>query len=443
MSMDNSAPFRLGAALTAAAVLFPLSAHGLSGGLTARAGGMYTDNLTLSEDDETDEWVGVGAVGLWLNQDTPALRAEAVAELEYRNYSNDEFSDETLFSMDAVGEGIITRERLSWWVEDYFRQAAIDPLLPPTPDNRQDANFFSTGPEAKWRLAPVHSLVAGARYSQYYFSKSVLDSKRPSAYAEWQYDFSRRTDISLNVSAMGVDYANQQVNENYKRGDATVEIETGLVTGTLELEGGASRIERDRSDDINGHIARLLWSYELNSASELRIHALSRYTDVGQDIYRSAERGDVVSLLNEQLISDIYKVTESEIRYLRDSGLSEMNLSLLWREEDYDSAELDRDRQRALADLRWGLSRLTTIGLRGWYREDDYISRDRIDKDNFLALMLDRRLSRSLYANVELSRRERDSSEAGSSFTENRGLFMLRYQPETTGTVFRAPQRYE
>jgi hypothetical protein len=260
---------------------------------------------------------------------------------------------------------------------------------------------------------------------------------------EWQYDFSPRTDVSVNVATMGVDYANQTVNENYKRGDATVQIETAMVTGALELEAGASRIERDISDDIDGHIARLLWEYELNSASELRVHALSRYTDVGQDIYRSAERGDVVSLLNEQLISDIYQLTESEVRYLRDSGLSELNLSFMWREEDYDSADLDRERQRALADLRWGLSRLTTIGLRGWYREDDYMSLDRIDKDNFLALILDRRLSRSLYVNLEVSRRERDSSVADASFTENRGLFMLRYQPETIGTVFRAPQRYE
>lgn len=430
-------------ALAALLLVIPAGASALSGGLTARAGALYTDNLALTEDDEIEEWVGIGAAGLWVDHDSPALRAEAVAELEYRDYGDDRFSDETLFSMDAVGEGIIVRERLSWWVEDYFRQAAIDPLAPPTPRNRQDANFFSTGPEAKWRVAPVHSVIAGARYSQFYFSESVLDSRRPSGYVQWVYDVSPRTDVSLNVAAMGVDYSNQTVNENYKRADATLQLERDMRAGSLELEGGASQIERDRSDDITGHLARFLWDYEMNSASELRVRALSQYTDVGQDIYRTAERGNAESLLNEQLISDIYQVNESEIRYLRTGGVTELTLSAQWREEDYDTAELDRDRQRALAHVRWGLSRLTTLGVRGWYREDDYTSLDRTDQDSLLGLMLDRRLSRSLYVNVEISRRERDSTAPGESFTENRGYLMLRYQPETIGTIFMAPQRYE
>lgn len=432
----------VGWALAAVCLAVPVGASAVSGGLTARAGGLYTDNLTLTEDDQIEEWVGVGAVGFWVDHDGPGLRANATGELEYRNY-NGQYSDETLFSMNAVGEGIISRERVSWWLEDYFRQAAVDPFVPPTPDNRQDANFFSTGPEAKWRLAPVHSLIAGARYNQYYFSKSVLDSLRPSAYAKWLYDFSPRTDISLNVAAMGVDYSNQRVNENYQRADATVELKRDMVTGSLELEGGFSRIDRDRSDNIDGHIARFLWEYELNSVSEVSLFAVSQYTDVGQDIYRSAERGGAVSLLNEQLISDIYQVNSGELTYRRHRGLSRLRLSGQWREENYDTASLDRERQRAFGEFRWGLSRLTTAGVRAWYRKDDYRVGDRKDRDSFIALLLDWRLSRSLYLNFELSRRERNSNVVDASFTENRGLLMLRYQPETFRGRFTAPQRYE
>jgi hypothetical protein len=421
----------------------PVGAGAVTGGLTARAGGLYTDNLTLSEDDQIEEWVGVGALGFWLKQDSPTLKGNAVAELEYRNYNQDQYGDETLFSMDAVGQGILSKERLSWWLEDYFRQAAIDPFVPPTPDNRQDANFFSTGPEAKWRIGPRHSLIAGGRYNQYYFSKSVLDSLRPSAYAQWLYDFSPRTDISFNIAAMGVDYANQTVNENYRRADATAEIKYDLVTGDLELEGGLSQIDRDKSENISGHIARLLWEYDMNSFSSVSFFALSQYTDVGQDIYRSAQRGGAVSLLNEQLISDIYRVNNAELTYRRHRGRAALRFLGQWRDEDYDTASLDRQRQRVFGEFRWGLTRLVTAGIRGWYRKDDYTAIDRKDRDTFFALILDNRLSRSLYLNVELSRRERNSNFAGESFTEDRGFLMLRYQPETMDGPFMAPQRYE
>jgi len=421
----------------------PATSYGLSVGVSGRAGAMYTDNLTLEEDGEREEWVGIGALGLWAEHQGPSLVTEVVGEVEHRDYRDDEFEDETLFSMDAVGALTIYPDALTWWTEDYFRQATIDPFAPPTPTNRQDANFFSTGPEATARLAPVHSFVAGARYSQYYFSRSILDSIRPSAYGRWEYDVSTRTDVSLNAEAEFVDYADESINDNYERVDGFVTVETELARGSIELDGGLSRIDRNRLEDVDGYLARVLWEYELNTASSISLYGLSEYTDVGQDIYRSVRRGTSVGIFNEQLTGDIYQVNEAELSYRRDNGMGGIEIAARTRKEDYEDEPRDRDRKMIIGEIDYGISRLTTGIIRAWYREDDYEQIDRSDQDTFFSVVLDNRLGRSLYIDVELSRRERDSSAPGASFDENRGLIMLRYHPETIRTRFVAPQSYE
>ena len=59
----------------------------------------------------------------------------------------------------------IVPERFLWTIEDTFGQLTISQFEPVTPENRQNANFFSTDPDVFLRLGSQTDRQIGGRYA--------------------------------------------------------------------------------------------------------------------------------------------------------------------------------------------------------------------------------------------------------------------------------------
>ena len=114
----------------------------------------HSDNIARTEFDRVDDTVVVPSVQFEIEQEGARVRANAAGNVEYRNYLGDEFGDETRANVAAVVEWEMNPDRLRWLAEESASVQPVSAFAPETPDKLQKTNEFTTGPNARWTLAP-------------------------------------------------------------------------------------------------------------------------------------------------------------------------------------------------------------------------------------------------------------------------------------------------
>ncbi len=115
--------------------------------MTLDLGVEHTDNAGRSEVDPQSESIGTAGLGLDIDTQRPRLSAEVGANLDYRRYLDDTFDPEVVGGVDANLGFALIPERIVWILEDNYGQISNNRLVADSPDNRQDFNYLSTGPD--------------------------------------------------------------------------------------------------------------------------------------------------------------------------------------------------------------------------------------------------------------------------------------------------------
>src|SRR5262249_4865121 len=109
---------------------------------------------------------------------------------------------------------------LSWSIADNFGQAPLNPLAPIAPGNRENLNYFSTGPTLTLPLGQSTSLGISAQYGRMDYQRSPLDNINLSGAVGLTHELSPSSSISINARAERVDFSNDQLNPDYDRQEA-------------------------------------------------------------------------------------------------------------------------------------------------------------------------------------------------------------------------------
>src|SRR5690606_20595070 len=91
-----------------------------------------------------------------LLEDTRRVDADLVGDVSLIDYNGSRYSSEVTGSVAGRLGVTLIDDRLRWVVEDSFGQARQDLFTVPTPDNREQVNYFSTGPDVRIGLG-AHS----------------------------------------------------------------------------------------------------------------------------------------------------------------------------------------------------------------------------------------------------------------------------------------------
>lgn len=85
-----------------------------------------------------------------------------------------------------------------------YRQITIDSLLPDTPDNEQNTNALSTGPNYRLHVNRHNNIDLEGRYETFYFEQTNADNDRLNAAARWLYE-------QTSIFTLGVNYEMESV----------------------------------------------------------------------------------------------------------------------------------------------------------------------------------------------------------------------------------------
>src|SRR3989344_4751200 len=285
-----------------------------------------SDNIARASSNERSDTVHSYLAGFAYLERTSDVVARILAQAEYRDYQDDTFGDEGVYNLNSSLLWTISPQRFTWTVEDVYEETQITTTTADTPVNRTNVNVFSTGPDFYVRFNPVNTLALGARAGNVSTGRADVDNDRFSGSARWLYQSTSASIYSINFQLMDVNYDNSTLISKYTRHDLLARAEPRPSRSQYVIDLGASKINQDRGQDLDGTLARLSWNRQLTTESSLGMFASGEFSDTGTDILAAAtaaasSAGQPVPISTSQLsnfvTSDIYYAKRGGVFYNR------------------------------------------------------------------------------------------------------------------------------
>ncbi len=222
------------------------------------AGVGRSDNITRVADDEVEETIGMLGLQLSWLEETRRLNANLLGDIAYLEYMDGTYDSEVTGNF--VGSMLLHAipERLDWVIEDNFGQARRDPLAPVTPDNREDVNVFSTGPDFVMGLGvPNLDARISARYMNVAYEDSEFDNDGFSGLLSVERTMSSNAVLSAHAGTSQIRPKNEAVaGSEYDVFEYYLGYGLEAARTSFSIDAGITELERDGSTE-DGFLLRL------------------------------------------------------------------------------------------------------------------------------------------------------------------------------------------
>jgi hypothetical protein len=253
-------------------------------GYEFQLGVIESDNIERLPAGGTSATIGVEELGFDWHDKGPWLDADIDADVSHLDYFPHVYTDEFIGNLLGVVKVNLVPDLLSWNVNDNFGQAPLAPLAPITPDNRENINYFSTGPTLTLPLGRATFLDVSGAYGRVDYQVSPLDSTRLLGSIALLHELSTDTNISLNASDDNIRFANEEANPNYQRQDAFARFAMKGSRTEVGIDLGYGRLDMP-GIRFDTPVARLDLSRKLSPDSTLGLALGHDYSD-GADTFR-------------------------------------------------------------------------------------------------------------------------------------------------------------
>ena len=393
----------------------------------------YTDNLQRQPEGEDEVPASLGLTGTWI-ETTRHLAVDVEGRVDGIKYFNDTVDDEVVGQLDGSLTWWAVPERFAWVVENVYGQVATDPFQPISPGNRENTNFFSTGPDWYIPFGERMRAYLGGRYGMARYELTDADSDRLVGIAGIDRAVSSKSRLGVQVSSESVDFdstlqSDFDRQEVYARYEFSRDQQTDGLPSGLTVNAGYTWLDGDAGDD-SAPLIEVLYSKALSSSVRVGLELASRFSDAGLEFAAGGLPGSGPG-------TDPGVIPQAGV-YEERSGLATIDFqrqrttlgfAVRLADEMYETDTLDRRRY----DLRLTAERRMTRRLTGsagvlWSR-NQYESGglDREDTDTEYRLELRRELGkRSSIAVIGLYA-SRSSDDPLVEFDETRGYLVFDY----------------
>lgn len=338
------------------------------------AGVAYTDNIERVSTDKQSEYIPQAGLQLGITREG-RLEMDLSADMQYRGYSDNTYDDELVGGLNGRLSYAFVPDRFEWMVENNLGQSFIDPRDVETPDNRQNLNYFTTGPTFMMTLGSRTNLSLSGRWSDVDYEDSELDSQRLVGALQLSRALSDTSSLALDVSAQRVEFDQSPPNSDYDLQTLSAVYRIQGARTTLALTGGVTSLH-DMGETSDGPLADLTLTRELGARSTLTLNAGTRFYDAADSFRRERGFEDIV-LGNEDVVpaQDAFQQDYAFVRWDLAGNRTTLQLSADWSKDDRE-VESDLNRKAYGADLvltrRMGPR--TTATLFGRFAHEDYDS---------------------------------------------------------------------
>ena len=397
--------------------------------LTLDLGVEHTDNAGRSNVDPQSESIGTAGLGLDIDTQRPRLSAEVGANLEYRRYLDDTFDPEVVGGVDATLGFALIPERIVWFLEDNYGQISINRLVADSPDNRQDFNYLSTGPDITLPLGTRNFFQASGRWSDSYYGDAGQDSQGLTASVALGHKLSEMTNVSLNGSWSQIEYDDETFEDNEIR-EAFLRFDATGVRTTLLVDAGYTEAERDNQEPSDGWLGRLTFTRELSARTVLELNAGSEFSDAGESFRLDQEalgiqqgNGDVIA------VADVFRNNYVYLGLTAELDRTTLTVGVHGNQERYEDQDtFDRDVVGAAFSIARQVTPRFALGFEADYSKDEFVVGAKVGFDEWFAgLSADWQLTNAWSLRATGFYYEGSGDGIARDYDETRGFIGVRY----------------
>jgi len=380
--MAKRGPFP--SSLICAAVLAAVSsAASASTEVEAEVGLGSTNNIDRAPSgrDET-----IASVGLRFSmvEQRRLLDLDVVGDFSWLDYLDDTFDSELVGAATGRARMQLLEDRIHWSIEDSFGQTRRDLFTPPSTNNRENINYFATGPDLRFPLGRATDILLWGRYGRVDYEFTPADTTRFSAGTSLERRVANAARVSIDVGTEQIEPDSSTTQSSYERNAAFLRYAVEGSRTTIVLDAGFNEIRGGGFDD-SGAMLHLQFIRSIGSRSRWTLGLGRELTDAGSTLRPVA--GQIPSLV------------------VATGSLSQNVLPF----------------ERHYVETDWTISgRVTSLSIRGTWGDENYEQGGTLDRQRVsLGLSLTRQLSARLSGNVGATY---ERNEFEDPFGENNAL---------------------
>jgi len=250
-------------------------------GYDVLAGMGYTDNVRLTQTDRRSDTIATAGFDLAWHEQQRMFDADVTADIEYLHYLRHSYGGLVIGNLMGDAHITLVPEVLRWSISDNFGQGTVDPAAAVTPTNRENINFFSTGPDLTLPLGSSNELLADLRYSKVSYQKDPLSSNRYSAGLGVRHELSPSSGVSLNVQDETIRFDSVE-NPNYDQQEIFGRLDAKGVRTRVSFDAGYDRLKL-QTETVSGPFARLELTRQLTPFQSAILTAGHDFSDAGNE----------------------------------------------------------------------------------------------------------------------------------------------------------------
>ncbi|MEJ0084617.1 MAG: outer membrane beta-barrel protein [Pseudomonadota bacterium] len=380
----------------------------------------HSDNITRVSENEQDETIATVGGQLGLDHDSRKLRANVATRFEYLDYLDDTYDGELVGSLVGNATLDIVEERFSWALTDTFGQVTQNQFAASTPDNRENVNYLSTGPDLTLSLGSRNKLLLNGRYSDVHYETSALGNQRVSAALAVRRDLSDATNVSVNVTTEQVSYDTAAETADYDNHEGFLNYSLDAARTNLSIDAGATEIETDDQKN-SSWLGRISLTRRASPALTVGLELGHDFSDAGNSFVdqQATQPGSVEPLPVQQTAMPFENAYVTAFgRFSRNrTGLQ---LRVGYYDESYDALPLfDRKRITLNLSVDRDLTSALNAHVGANYSQQKYESLDLEFRDLIATFGVRWKLGRLVMMNIDYEYLKRSDDSGGSGYRAN------------------------
>jgi hypothetical protein len=395
----------------------------------------YDTNVGRVETNPRPDWIQSLVGGVLYTEKLGSFSARAIAQVEWRHFYRGTFSDDRTGFLDESAIWTIVPQRLTWVLDDTFREVLFDVTAPDTPGNRTKSNSLNTGPDLTFAVDSANAIVFSGRYGRFDVKNSNGDNHRYSGIVRGLHAFSPQTSISLNYEAAKVFFEPQAqifpevLLENWFARFQTLNAGNG---GTLDV--GTSKVTRYTAEPLDGRLLRAAATRALSRQLEVRFAYADQISDTYSDQIRGiassqapSDAGVVGAGATNFGTGDLYHTKRGELGFSnRAESLDYTLLGYARRVDFFTFDQNDYDEKGGRIGGNW-ISGARRVQFYADYTHRFFTNLDRTDIMRNYGLGVDYKLNGNITVSLFGSVAKQDSTVPGNSFVDQRVMLAVGY----------------
>jgi len=304
-----------------------------------------SNNIERTAGGGRDETIGSAGAQFTVQHESRRLYANIDGDLAWFDYSGSAYDSELVGTVNAATRVGLVQDRLSWSLDDSFGQTRRDLFTAPSPLNRENVNYASTGPDLQLHLDDDFTLLARGRYGLLSYEDSPLDSSRKSGALGVQHELASTATVSVNVSREHIEPHGGAVFDSYDRDEVYVDYAAKGARTALSLDAGASRVDQG-GDSAGSALLRLTFTRKIGDWSSLTARLGREQTDAAGTL-QAGGQPPPASLDTQSLsqVSEPYTSNYVDLAWSITGRVTSLGFGASWADENYRGASL-QDRRR-------------------------------------------------------------------------------------------------